>query len=85
MDGCEKYIANGEIGIVRELQKSHHVVQFSSQVGYDYDFYSGVSEDNSQLELAYALTVHKAQGSGFKATIFVLIEPERGLRSACYS
>ncbi|MDR1769409.1 MAG: AAA family ATPase [Hungatella sp.] len=79
MDGCEKYIANGEIGIVRELKKDCHVVQFSSQVGYDYDFYSRVSEDDSQLELAYALTVHKAQGSGFKATIFVLIEPERGL------
>ncbi len=79
MDDCEKYIANGEIGIVRELQKDSHVVQFSSQDGYDYNFYNGVSEDDSQLELAYALTVHKAQGSGFKATIFVLIEPERGL------
>ena len=79
MDKCEKYIANGEIGLVRELQKDSHVVQFSSQDGYDYNFYSSVSDDDSQLELAYALTVHKAQGSGFKATIFVLIEPERGL------
>lgn len=79
MDGCEKYIANGEIGIVREFQKNYHVVQFSSQDGYDYNFYSGVSEDDSQLELAYALTVHKAQGSGFKETIFVLLEPERGI------
>jgi hypothetical protein len=79
MDDREKYIANGEIGIVRELQKGSHVVQFSSQDGYDYNFNNGISEDDSPLELAYALTVHKAQGSGFTATIFVLIEPERGL------
>ncbi|MDR0466875.1 MAG: AAA family ATPase, partial [Deltaproteobacteria bacterium] len=79
MDDCERYVANGEIGIVRELQPNSHIVQFSSQDGYDYNFYNGVSEDDSQLELAYALTVHKAQGSGFKETIFVLMEPERGL------
>ena len=46
--------------------------------GYIYNFFSGASED-SPLELAYALTVHKAQGSGFKSTIFVLIEPDRGI------
>ncbi len=79
MSDCEKYIANGEIGIVRELQKDFHVVQFSSQNGYDYNFYNGVSEDDSSLELAYALTVHKSQGSGFKTTIFVLVEPEQGI------
>jgi len=79
MDDCEKYIANGEIGIVRGFQKDTHVVQFSSQIGYEYNFNSGVTEADSQLELAYALTVHKAQGSGFNATIFILIEPERGL------
>ena len=81
MDACEKYLANGEIGIVRGLRekgKNIHVVQFSSQVGYEYNFYSGVTEENSLLELAYSLTVHKSQGSGFKATIFVLIEPEKG-------
>ena len=79
MDDCEKYIANGEIGIIRELQKDSHVVQFSSQIGYEYNFKSGITEGDLQLELAYALTVHKAQGSGFNATIFILIEPERGL------
>ncbi len=79
MNDCEKYIANGEIGIVRELQNNSHVVQFSSQIGYEYNFNNGITEADSQLELAYALTIHKAQGSGFNATIFILIEPERGL------
>ena len=79
MDKCEKYIANGEIGIVRELQDESHVIQFSSQLGYDYNFDSKVAEDDAQIELAYALTVHKSQGSGFNMTIFILMEPERGL------
>lgn len=81
MNECEKYIANGEIGIVCGLTKDpdSHIVQFSSQIGYDYNFNSVVTEADSQLELAYALTVHKAQGSGFKTTIFILIEPEGGL------
>jgi len=93
MKNCDYYIANGEIGIVYKIKRDeknryrdkskykdeYHIAQFSSQIGYDYYFNSKVSEDDSQLELAYALTVHKAQGSGFKSTIFVLIEPEQGL------
>lgn len=95
MENCERYIANGEVGIVTKLNKKkhwsyrnnrlesmnvEHIVQFSTQTGYAYNFKSGISEsETQQLELAYALTVHKAQGSGFKVTIFVLIEPERGL------
>jgi hypothetical protein len=83
MDDCQKYIANGEVGIVTGFKKlgnsDTHIVQFSTQDGYAYNFNSGASENESPLELAYALTVHKAQGSGFKITVFVLIEPERGL------
>lgn len=93
MEDCEYYIANGDVGMVYALKRDkqnkyrdkseykdkYHIVEFLSQCGYSYNFNSGVSEDDSQLELAYALTVHKAQGSGFKVTIFVLIEPERGL------
>lgn len=80
---CENYIANGEIGLVTglgTLEKSNaprHQVQFATQDGYIYYFDSSVSE-TPPLELAYALTVHKAQGSGFKSTILVLAEPERG-------
>jgi hypothetical protein len=79
MDKCAKYIANGEVGIVTGFKNNTHIVQFSSQEGYAYNFNSGITDSEQLLELAYALTVHKAQGSGFKTTIFVLVEPERGI------
>jgi hypothetical protein len=52
-------------------------VEFSSQSGFTYG-YSGhdfVEEGTPSLELAYALTTHKAQGSEFGLTIFVLPDP----------
>lgn len=78
----EGYVANGEVGIVeriwqtpRDRQNTHQIV-FSSQPDYNYNWYSTVSEEgNSDLELAYALTVHKSQGSEFGKAILVLGEP----------
>jgi len=83
-DGALRYVANGEVGIVvgqycgrnarpgcrpRELE-----VEFSSQVGYKYTFERTEfsSESDDLLALAYALTVHKVQGSEFETTFLVL-------------
>ena len=54
-------------------------VEFSSQPGYKYDFTSRDfgEENNAVLELAYALTVHKSQGSEFGTVILVLPNPCR--------
>jgi UvrD-like helicase C-terminal domain len=80
----QKYIANGEIGIVSgqfKTKKSGYSglpweleVEFSSQPGFKYKFRDSDFGEESQppLELAYALTVHKAQGSEFKRVILVL-------------
>ena len=82
--GALGYLANGEIGIVigqwktQNMKKAPSIlkVEFSSQVGYTYDFYGrDFSEEGAAtLELAYALTVHKAQGSQFGLVILVLPE-----------
>jgi hypothetical protein len=83
-DEILKYMANGEIGIhVGFYGEWKHVgprpvnVAFSSQPGYSYSFKeSDFKEDgNVQMELAYSITVHKSQGSGFKVVLFILPNP----------
>ena len=81
------YVANGEVGVVERLwekskgaKSDSHQVKFSSQPDCSYSWYSTVSDEgNSDLELAYALTVHKAQGSEFGKVILVLGEPSNML------
>jgi hypothetical protein len=77
-----KYIANGEIGIVvgefRSKAKNwvpkNLEVEFSTQPGTKYTFYrlNFTDEAEPDLDLAYALTVHKAQGSEFGKVFIVL-------------
>lgn len=82
-EGARNYIANGEIGIAcgdysKNRKNNYMHVEFSSQQGYLYSFDKKDFDEETgteQLELAYALTVHKAQGSQFKTVILVLAEP----------
>jgi hypothetical protein len=80
------YLANGEMGITigrcfwknGKYDKNPHEleVEFSSQKGYKYQFTTkDFSEENNSLELAYALTIHKAQGSQFDTVLLVIPEP----------
>lgn len=83
----DAYIANGEIGMAvgyfwRRGKPDFRwklEVEFSSQPGFKYDFTSKdfAEEGNAVLELAYALTVHKSQGSEFGTVILVLPNPCR--------
>jgi hypothetical protein len=52
-------------------------VEFSSQPGIHYGFTKKAFSDEGtpQLELAYAITVHKSQGSEFKNTYLVIPDP----------
>ena len=78
------YVANGEVGIVERIWEkpkakvNTHQIRFNSQPLFNYNWYSNISEEeNNDIELAYALTVHKAQGSEFDKVILVLSEPSR--------
>jgi len=86
----DAYVANGEIGIafsnwikkddsakVRNMKLNGLKVEFSSQKGFSYQFDGRDfgEETDAVLELAYALTVHKAQGSEFEKVILVISEP----------
>ena len=76
------YVANGEIGIVvgqMRTRKFNYApqyleVEFSTQLDSVVKFWPRDFDDEGEasLELAYALTVHKAQGSEFDTVLLVL-------------
>ena len=88
-DGALRYVANGEIGIVVGQFKRKNAgydglpwkleVEFSSQPGFKYGYGSRDFGEEAEppLELAYALTVHKTQGSEFGLTFVILPNPCR--------
>lgn len=84
----DKYVANGDIGVVvghrrtakRDWKPTALEVEFSSQPGSVYAYYPSEfdsAEKTPPLELAYALTVHKTQGSEFGVTFLVVPNPCR--------
>lgn len=81
------YIANGEIGVITgefrakdgsRKGEPNIEIAFSTQPGYSYVFWADQlgEEGKYSLELAYAITVHKSQGSGFEKVFFVM--PSKG-------
>jgi hypothetical protein len=88
VDGALAYVANGEIGVVSgpfrkkgaNVSLDQWEVAFSTQPGIAYKFGKGDFGDDDgtpALELAYAITVHKAQGSEFDTTFVVVPSPCR--------
>jgi ATP-dependent exoDNAse (exonuclease V) alpha subunit len=86
-EGGLNYIANGEIGVVIGQVKTKNMsfkgwpqnmeVEFASQKGYKYTFrgYEFGEEGNTNMELAYCITVHKSQGSEFNTVFLVIPNP----------
>ena len=72
------YVANGEIGLVVMTSRKSLDVSFATQDSHSYR-YPG-ADVNESLDLAYALTVHKAQGSDFD-TVFFVVPQEAGTLS----
>jgi hypothetical protein len=73
-------VANGEIGMAVSWWKQKCIrVEFSTQPKLEYTFWvdelNGSERETELLELAYAITVHKAQGSQFGTTIVVAPNP----------
>jgi hypothetical protein len=86
--GVLEYVANGEIGVVtgpfrptgKRVPLSLLEVEFATQRGTAYKFWMsemGGDEGTPPLELAYAITIHKSQGSEFGRTFVVVPSPCR--------
>jgi hypothetical protein len=85
------YVANGEIGVVVGQFKGKKAaykgapweleVELSSQPAFAYKYRQSEADDegSATLELAYAITVHKSQGSEFTRSILVLPAKSRAL------
>lgn len=63
-------VFNGDVGVITEIDVRAATVK----VRYDDRVVTYFSEDINQIELAYAITVHKSQGSEFDYVILPLFE-----------
>ena len=69
-------VFNGDMGIIRQISR------FSETVTVEFDEHRYVKYefgDLDQLELAYAVTIHKAQGSEYPAVVIPLLRGPRML------
>ena len=67
----EKDVFNGDIGIVHEIKESDNRVM----VNYDNRIVEYDTLELDELTLAYAISVHKSQGSEYSAVIIALTVP----------
>ena len=88
------YVANGEIGVaigylVSKFKRPKNTlkldVEFSSQPGVQYGYWPTSGDTNVMLELAWAVTVHKSQGSEFGTTFLVLPSKTNVTRELMYT
>ena len=64
----EKQVMNGDIGYVRSINRENGVIK-SIDVQFDFGSVHYEKEDLDDLNLAYAISIHKAQGSEFGLVI----------------
>lgn len=74
-------VMNGAIGLVRQRRQSSE----NKTVVWDVEFEDGIvlypDESFGELQLAYALTVHKSQGSEWPCVVFVAHKSQRFMHS----
>lgn len=77
--GNDAYVANGDVGIVVKHWAKKKVIRVAFTGQTEEIAFFGRSDVEENLELAYATTVHKAQGSDFDTVFLVLPRTARNL------
>lgn len=73
----KEQLSNGQIGMVHNTSKYINIT-FSGYPNQTFGYYSSVIEDEGPaIELAYAITVHKSQGSDFNKVFLIIPEKSR--------
>ena len=67
----QKRVFNGDIGFIRELEADHLTVRFAEET-VDYE-----RAEIGELTLAYAMSVHKSQGSEYPVIVLPLVPGHR--------
>ena len=67
----EKEVYNGDIGKITEISGSHVKVWFPDRSEEAYVTYA--EGEHEELQLAYAMSVHKSQGSEYASVVLVLV------------
>lgn len=82
----EKKVFNGEIGYVTDIYKNENGNEFvdvTYKIGDSSKVITYSKKDLSELDLAYSMTCHKMQGSGYKSVIIILDMTHYTLLDTC--
>ena len=74
-----KEVFNGDIGVISEIDQSPQLSKRRLSVNYDDRLVDYESEEIEDLTLAYAISVHKSQGSEYPAVVIPLMSQHHPL------
>lgn len=85
VNNYDKNIFNGEIGYIIDVFKAKSTDEYNNMFTVQYPGKTITYSKNEldQIDLAYALTIHLAQGSGYKTTIVIIDNSHYILLDSC--
>jgi exodeoxyribonuclease V alpha subunit len=72
-------VFNGDIGSITRVDNEEMILSVSFKAGKEVKEVSYAKEDLLELDLAYAITIHKSQGSEFETIIIPLVTQHFGM------